>query len=101
MKNIPLILLAFICIITSCSDVKQSEIADTIYTNGKIYTVNEAQPWAEAVAIINGKFQKVGTNDEILALKGAETEIIDLEGKFVMPGMIDVHTQRLLQNDPK
>lgn len=77
-----------------------NEIADTIYTNGKIYTVNEIQPWVEAVAIKDGKFLLVGTNDEILALKGAETGIIDLEGKFVMPGMIDVHTHAIESHVP-
>ena len=49
-----------------------NEIADTIYTNGKIYTVNEDQAWAEAVAIKEGKFLLVGTNDEIKELKGHE-----------------------------
>ena len=36
--------------------------ADTVYTNGKFYTVNEAQPWAEAVAIKDGRFVYVGDN---------------------------------------
>jgi len=79
-------------IIVSCG---KQETADVIYTNGKIYTVNEKQPWAEAVAIKDGKFFIVGSNNDVLALKGAETEIIDLEGKFVMPGMIDVHTHAI------
>ncbi|HIG41811.1 MAG TPA: hypothetical protein EYQ14_14935 [Gammaproteobacteria bacterium] len=36
-------------------------IADTVYTNGTIYTVNQAEPWAEAVALKDGKFIAVGT----------------------------------------
>ena len=59
-----------------------SDIADTFYTNGRIYTVNEAQPWAEAVAIKDGKFLQVGSNAEIETLKGAKTEVIDLGGSF-------------------
>lgn len=66
--------------------------ADVVHTNGKIYTVNESQPWVEALAIKNRKFIAVGSSAEIEALTGENTEIIDLGGKFVMPGMIDTHT---------
>ena len=51
-------LFAYLFVITSimtltsaCTSQLPSEVADTVYTNGRIYTVNEAQPWAEAVAI--------------------------------------------------
>ena len=67
------------------------ETADTIYTNGKIYTVNETQPWAEAVAIKDGKFMKVGTTGEIEVLKGENTKVVDLKGAFAMPGVFDLH----------
>ena len=69
----------------------RAEAPDTIYTNGKIYTVSEKQPWAEAVAIKDGKFIVVGKKADVEALKGAKTEVIDLGGKFGMPGMIDTH----------
>ena len=42
--------------------------ADMVFTNGKIYTVNEAQPWAEAVAIKDGKFIAVGSSDDVAAV---------------------------------
>ena len=74
--------------------------ADTIYTNGNIYTVNEAQPWAEAVAIKDGKFIKVGSNAEVQVHEGDDTEVIDLSGKFAMPGMIDVHTHAIESHGP-
>ncbi len=99
------LLIAFTISIAGCSQSDQpaaesnnaaaTDAADTIYTNGKIYTVNESQPWAEAVALKDGKFLVVGTNAEVLAVKGDETETIDLAGKFVMPGMIDVHTHAI------
>ncbi len=41
--------------------------ADIAYTNGKIYTVNEAQPWVEAVAIIDGKFTAVGSAADVMS----------------------------------
>jgi predicted amidohydrolase YtcJ len=66
--------------------------ADTVYTNGKIYTVNEAQPWAEAMAIKDGKFLVVGSNAEVEAVTGEDTEVVDLGGAFAMPGLIDIHT---------
>jgi hypothetical protein len=69
----------------------RSEVADTIYTHGKIYTVNEAHPWAEAVAIKDGKFLVVGSNADVQAVTGESTEIVDLEGRFVMPGIGDSH----------
>ena len=88
--------LAFALIaVFACKQVPK-ETADTIYTNGKIYTVNEAQPWAEAVAIREGKIFKVGTKEEIEALKGENTIVVDLEGKFVMPGFVDTHTHAVL-----
>ena len=65
--------------------------ADVLYTNGRIYTVNEAQPWAEAVAIKDGKFLVVGSNSDVESVAGAGTEVIDLGGAFVMPGLVDVH----------
>ena len=43
------------------ADEAHAQKADVVYTNGKIYTVNEKQPWAEAVAIKDGKFVKVGS----------------------------------------
>jgi predicted amidohydrolase YtcJ len=68
-----------------------AEAADAVYTNGKIYTVNEAQPWAEAVAIKDGKFLLVGSNAEVEAVTGTSTEIVDLGGSFAMPGIGDTH----------
>ena len=68
------------------------EFADTAYTNGKIYTVDEAQPWAEAVAIKDGKFLVVGSSADVEAVTGQDTEIIDLGGGFVMPGAFDLHS---------
>lgn len=86
-----LFLLVIITIISGCdrskkADQKVKVLADAVYKNGKIYTVNEAQPWAEAVAIKDGKFIKVGINKDIAPHIGENTEVIDLEGKFAMPG---------------
>jgi predicted amidohydrolase YtcJ len=69
----------------------QRQTAEVVYTNGKIYTVNEAQPWAEAVAIADGGFIAVGTSDEVETVTDGDTKVIDLGGKFAMPGLHDTH----------
>ena len=66
-------------------------VADAVYTNGKIYTVNSKQLWVEAVAIKDGAFLAVGTSEEIKAVTGKETNVVDLGGKFAMPGLHDQH----------
>jgi predicted amidohydrolase YtcJ len=67
-------------------------MADVVYRNGRIYTVNQAQPWAEAVAIKDGRLMAVGSNEEVGAVAGDTTRVHDLEGRFVMPGILDLHS---------
>ena len=71
--------------------VAPEDAADTVYTNARIYTVNEAQPWAEAVAIKDGSFLAVGSDADVEAVAGEATEVIDLDGRYAMPGLIDIH----------
>ena len=72
--------------------VSAENLADAVYTNGRIYTVNDASPWAEALAIKDGRLLVVGSADDVAAVTGNGTEVVDLGGKFVMPGLIDTHT---------
>lgn len=65
--------------------------ADLVLTNGNIYTVNESQPKAEAVAIIEDTIAFVGSKEEISDWIGEETQVLDLEGKTVTPGLIEGH----------
>lgn len=65
--------------------------ADAIYFGGKIITVNDLQPEAEAVAIKRGKIVAVGYRDDVMKLKGSKTALIDLAGKTMLPGFIDPH----------
>ncbi len=95
------LLIAFTISLAGCSptdqpaaesdDASSAIAADTIYINGRIYTVDEAQPWAEAVAIKDGKFVAVGSNDDVASVTGENTDVIDLAGKFAMPGIVDLH----------
>jgi len=90
MKSELILFIFAFTLVVACNKAPK-ETADTIYTNGKIYTVNEAQPWVQAIAIKDGKIIYVGTDDEIDANIGKNTEVIDLGGKFVMPGLHDPH----------
>ena len=65
--------------------------ADTILHHGKIITVDKDFNIVDAIAIKNGKFIGVGTNEEMQRLAGSHTELIDLAGKTVVPGFIDGH----------
>jgi predicted amidohydrolase YtcJ len=78
-------------LVAGCTQQPAGEAADTVYTNGRIYTVNEAQSWAEAVAIKDGRFLVVGSNADVEAVTGEGTEVVDLGGRMAMPGLIDVH----------
>ncbi|NOX94622.1 MAG: amidohydrolase [Alphaproteobacteria bacterium] len=70
----------------------EAEMADTVLTNGKIYTVNPQQPWAEAIAIKDGRYSFVGASADALSFVGKDTKLIDLQGKMAMPGINDAHT---------
>lgn len=65
---------------------------DIIYYNGKITTLDRANPTASAVAIKEGRFIKVGTDSEVLDLAGSNTKSINLKGRSVLPGLFDNHT---------
>ena len=65
--------------------------ADTVIMHGRIYTVNPRKPWAEAVAIRDGKIIAVGSDKVIAGYQGASTKIIDGKGRMVLPGFFDGH----------
>jgi hypothetical protein len=62
-----------------------------LLVNGKIWTLNPAQPEAEAVAISGNRIVAVGNSADLLTLKQAHTQVIDLDGKRVLPGFNDAH----------
>jgi predicted amidohydrolase YtcJ len=64
---------------------------DLVLVNGKVYTVDPAKPWAEAVAIAGDRIVAVGTNAEVRRLSGPRTRVIDLGGAFACPGFNDAH----------
>lgn len=81
------ILLSFLFTLLSL----QAQQMKTAFINGKIYTVNEKQPYAEAVVVEGNKISFVGSNDEAKKLIDASTKVIELNGKLMLPGFIDDH----------
>jgi len=64
---------------------------DRILVNGNVHTLDEGRPRAEALAITGGRISAVGTTVEIQALKGPATEVMDLGGATVIPGLKESH----------
>jgi predicted amidohydrolase YtcJ len=65
--------------------------AEMIVTNARIYTADDAQPLAEAMAMSGGRLQFVGSAVEAMALRGPATKVMDAGGRTIIPGMTDAH----------
>jgi predicted amidohydrolase YtcJ len=65
--------------------------AERVFVNGKIWTADDAQPAAEALAIRGDKLVAVGTTEEVKNLAGPGTTVVDLHGRLVLPGFQDSH----------
>src|SRR5690348_9151725 len=68
-----------------------AQTADTVLLNGKILTVDQQFSTQEAIAIREGKILAVGKSADIRKLAGANSRVIDLRGRTVIPGLIDSH----------
>ncbi|SEG66147.1 hypothetical protein SAMN05444390_10342 [Marinobacterium lutimaris] len=67
------------------------DTADTIYMGGSILTINDAQPTAEAVAVKDGQILAVGDLADVTSFQTDATQLIDLEGRALLPGFVDSH----------
>jgi predicted amidohydrolase YtcJ len=68
-----------------------SQPADILIRNARVYTVDETQPWAEAVAVRGNRIVFVGSAAEADSWRGPQTEVIDGAGRTLLPGLIDSH----------
>ena len=78
-------------LVLAWATVSVAEVADTIYHNGPILTLDDDLPLAEAVAVAEGRILGVGTESEMRALAGESTRLMDLEGKTLVPGFVESH----------
>jgi predicted amidohydrolase YtcJ len=69
----------------------QEPPATLIIHNGPIYTADAVHPTAEAVAVRDGRIVRVGSDADVMRLKGIQTEILDLQGATLVPGLQDAH----------
>ena len=81
--------------LAACTHASEPSVAksgvDTVLHNATIYTVNDTQPWAQALAVDDGKIIFVGSDAEVKALIGSKTRVFDLHEKLVLPGFQDAH----------
>lgn len=83
--------------LAACSEQEQpggdsgAATADIVITNATVHTMNPAQPSAEAIAVRGNKIVYVGSADGAAELVGDETEVLDADGKMVLPGFISAH----------
>ena len=105
MRTILILLVLVLIALIPRSGGEPPATADTIFANGNVYTVNDAAPHAEAVAVKNGRILFVGSNVEAKKYSGPQTRTIDLQGKTAVPGFTDSHYhilgvgERLMQLD--
>lgn len=87
------IVVAAVCALglAGCATHGDEAPADLILTNARVYTVDAAQPHAEAVSIRDGRIQAVGASEVVARTRGPNTRIIDLGGRLLMPAFGDAH----------
>jgi predicted amidohydrolase YtcJ len=88
-----LTVVALAVIAAACNEIK--EPADMIITNAKIWTGNEKQPVAVAMAVAGDTIVAIGTKGEVMKHRGEKSTVIDLGGRFITPGFIDSHVHFL------
>ncbi len=95
MKHVALLISVVTLSVMACSPAESgpdaADAADSIYTNGTIITVDAEESIAEAVAVKDGKILTVGSAEVVMATRGENTQVVDLEGKTMTPGFIDAH----------
>ena len=95
MKHVALLISVVTLSVMACSPAETgpdaADAADSIYTNGTIITVDADESIAEAVAVKDGKILTVGSAEVVMATRGENTQVVNLEGKTMTPGFIDAH----------
>jgi len=85
-RILPLCLL----LIAACTE-QTGESADHLFLNARVYTLDDAQPWAQAIAVRGNRIVFVGDNSTAQKLRGAGTVVHEISGRMILPGLIDTH----------
>ena len=85
------IFITIVLLTQACTGPEVKDHADIVFISGVIATVDNANPYAEAVAVRNGKIVAVGSDRDIKKFIGDSTEVINLKGNFLMPGFNESH----------
>jgi predicted amidohydrolase YtcJ len=70
--------------------------AELVFVGGGVWTLDPARPWATAVAVSGGRVALVGSDLQARELSGPHTQVIDLQGRMLLPGFQDAHSHPLL-----
>ena len=97
MKRMFVVLLACMCTYSASGQVK----ADLVLWNGKVYTANQLDQVAQAVAVKDSLILKVGSNTLIQGYVGENTHVINLNGRLVTPGLIDAHNHMVTAGETR
>ncbi len=85
------ILVVLSAAIVACSPSVENAAPDLVISNARVFTADPERPWAEAVAVRDGKILAVGTSSEIAALAASNTRSIDAGGRLLTPGLTEAH----------
>ena len=91
MKKKLLLSTLLVTFLSSCTENKSCNTADLVFIGTSIYTANESNPKAEALAILGDTIVFVGSNDLAKEYQCGQAKVVDLNGSYVYPGFVDSH----------
>lgn len=74
----------------------ESPLGTTVFRDGAVYTLNPEQPWAQAIAVRGRDIIAVGSDDDVQSAADSDAQVIDLDGRMVLPGFVEGHMHPLL-----
>jgi predicted amidohydrolase YtcJ len=83
--------LFLVLLVPAFAPAQSKPAADLIITNAKVWTVDKSHPTAGAVAVLRDRITAVGSNQEMAGWRGPKTQVIDANGKLLLPGFNDAH----------
>lgn len=94
-RSAAIVLILVAVLLTPACNRSKSPVADAVLIHARIYTVNSKAPWAQAMAVREGKIIAVGSENAIAAYRGPSTKVIDVRERLVLPGFVDAHVHMM------